>query len=118
MTTESIIFDTLKTLVSNRVYPDLAPLGVGRPFITFQQVGGQSINFLDAATTPSKSNGRYQVNVWADTRAAAALLIKQVETALRAATTLQTTVLAQPVASYEPDTTLYGARQDFSFWTT
>lgn len=117
MTVEATLYTTLQILVGGRLYPDVAPFGTARPFATFQQVGGTSVNFIDS-TLPSKSNARLQVSVWADTRSAASLLMKQVEAALRSATALQTTVLGQPVATYEPDTLLYGARQDFSFWTT
>lgn len=116
MTTETLLVDALKTLVANRVYPDVGPVGVLKPYITYQQVGGQPVNFLES-TTPSKSNGRFQINVWADTRAAAALLAKQVTAALRGTAALQTTVLGEPVATYEEDTKLRGTRQDFSFWT-
>lgn len=115
MTTESILFDALKGLVSNRVYPDLAPLGVSHPYITFQQVGGESINFL-GGDIPGKAHSRMQINVWADTRSQAALLITQVESAIRAATALQATVLGQSVSAYEPDTLLYGSRQDFDLF--
>jgi hypothetical protein len=115
MTVEASIYTALKTLVANRVYPDVAPFGAVKPFITYQQVGGTAVNFIDQST-PSKSNARFQVNVWADTRSAAALLSHQVEQALRTASGMQTTVLGQPVATYEVDTTLYGTRQDFSFW--
>lgn len=114
MTIESTIYTALKTLVSNRVYPDVATFGAATPFITYQQVGGTSVNFIDQ-TTPSKSNARFQINVWASTRSAAAALALQAEQALRGAA-LQTTVLSQPVATYEVDTQLYGTRQDFSFW--
>lgn len=116
MTTELLIFDALKTLVSNRVYFDIAPIGTARPYLTCQQVGGASVNFIDS-TAPSKSNARFQINVWADNRLAAAALAKQVETAMRGASALQTTVLGQPVATYEPDTLLFGTRQDFSLWS-
>jgi hypothetical protein len=116
MSAESIIFDTLRGLVGDRVFPDVGPEGVARPYITFQQVGGASINFIDAAI-PSKRNGRFQLNVWADTRLQAATLARQVEDALRGVTALQTTVLGSPVADYEEDTKLYGAMQDFSLWT-
>ena len=115
MTTESTVYDTLKILVSNRVYPDVAPELTARPYITYQQVGGTSVNFVDV-TVPSKKNSRFQINVWADTRAAAAALAIQIEDALRAVPTLQTTVLSAPVATYDPDTKLKGTRQDFSFW--
>ena len=115
MTAEASIFNALQTLVANRVYPDVAPIGTVRPYATFQQVGGQSVNFLDSAV-PNKANSRFQINVWADTRAAAALLAGQVEQALRTAAALQTTVMGQPVATYELDTLLFGSRQDFSVW--
>lgn len=115
MTVEADIFNVLKTLVSNRAYPDVAPLGTTRPYITYQQVGGQGVNFMEA-TAPSKKNARFQVNVWATTRSAAAVLSRQVEDALRTTAGLQCTVLGAPVALYEEETTLYGTRQDFSFW--
>ena len=115
MTVESSIFDALKTLVNNRVYPDIGPENAVLPYITFQQVGGSSINFIDP-TSPSKKNSRFQVNVWAATRSSASTIAAQAEEALRSATALQTTVLGAPVSSYEPETKLRGARQDFSFW--
>ena len=116
MSAESIIFDTLRGLVADRVFPDVAPEGTARPYCTFQQVGGAVVNFIDGGI-PSKRNGRYQINCWADTRLQAAMLARKAEDALRAALTLQTTVLGAPVAEYEEDTKLYGARQDFSLWT-
>lgn len=116
MTAEAIIFATLRVLVADRVYPDVAPDGVVRPYVTYQAVGGAALNFMDAAV-PSKRNGRFQVNVWADTRMQAATLARQVEDALRVAPGLQTTVIGAPVADYEEDTRLFGTMQDFSFWT-
>jgi hypothetical protein len=115
MTVEDQIFDALKGLVSNRVYPDVARGVVARPYITYQQIGGEGINFVDP-TIPSKKHGRFQINVWADTRPAAAALARQIEDTLRVTTALQTTVLGAPIAVYEPDTDLYGTIQDFSFW--
>ena len=114
MTIEASIYTALNALVSTRVYPDVAPHGAVVPFITYQQVGGESVNFIDQ-TTPSKSNSKFQINVWATTRSAAAALALQAEQALRGAA-LQTTVLSQPVSTYETDTLLFGTRQDFSFW--
>jgi hypothetical protein len=115
MSVESTIFDTLKTLVVNRVYPDIGPETPTLPYITYQQVGGVGVNFVDP-TVPSKKNSRFQVNVWAATRSAASTLAAQVEDALRTNATLQTSVLGAPVSIYEPDTKLRGTRQDFSFW--
>lgn len=116
MTLETDIFTALKSLVANRVYRDLAPQGVtDLPRITFQQVGGTATNFLDP-TAPSRKNARVQVNVWGADRDSVAALARTVEDTLRTSAGLCTYVLNQPVAVYEPETELYGSRQDFSFW--
>ena len=109
------LFAALKTLVNNRVYPKVGPVGVARPYITYARTGGASTNFVDP-TLPGKRNGRYQVNVWADTTEQADALALQVESILRLSPTLQTTVLGEPVDIYEADTKLHGTRQSFSFW--
>jgi len=116
MTVESAIYTALKDLVGNRVYRDIAPPTVtDLPRITFQQIGGTAVNFVDP-TVPSKKNGRFQVNVWHNRRDDAMALARQVEDTLRAYTALQTTVLAAPIATYEEETKLFGSFQDFSFW--
>lgn len=115
MSIETILFASLQGLVAGRCYADAAPELTARPYITYQQVGGAGLNFIDAAV-PSKKNGRFQINVWADSRSQASPLAGQVEDTLRAVAALQTTVLAAPVATYDPDTKLKGTRQDFSFW--
>lgn len=116
MSVESDIFAALKGLVANRVYPDVAPDLTPRPYITYQVVGGRSINYLEQEA-PDKENGRWQVNVWTDTRSQASALSRQVANALRMAPSLRASVLGAPIAVYEPDTKLRGAHQDFSFWT-
>jgi len=116
MTVESEIFDAVKGLVSNRVFPDVAPLDTVRPYITYQQVGGVAINFVDAGV-PDKRRSRFQVNVWGDSRTEVSLLAGQVEDALRVIAALQTTVESSPIASFESDTKLRGSVQDFSFIT-
>jgi len=114
MSIESTIFAALAPLVANRCYPDLGPDPVTRPYITYQQVGGEAVNFLDP-TVPDKKRSRFQVNVWGDTRAQVAALAAQVEDTLRVVTVLRTTVMGAPVGSYEPDTKLRGTFQQFSF---
>jgi hypothetical protein len=116
MSIESLIVTTLTGFVSGRVYPDIAPQGMtALPRITYQQVGGQGLNFLEAAPV-GKKNGRFQINVWGATRLQVAALARQVEDALKSEKTLYTTILGAPIGIYEPDTKLYGAMQDFSFW--
>lgn len=118
MTVEASIFLALKDLVGSRVYRDISPANVTTlPRATFQQVGGEAVNFVDP-TVPSKKNARFQVNFWAADRDSVMALARQGEDALRAYTALGTTVLGAPVAVYEADTGLFGTMQDFSMWFT
>ena len=117
MTVETDLFDALKSLTTNRVYPDVAPVDAAKPYITYQQVGGEAINFMESAA-PGKRNGRFQINCWAETRAAAMNLARQAEDALIESTTLRAYLLGAPVAIYEEETKLYGSRQDASIWFT
>jgi hypothetical protein len=114
MSVESDLFGVLGPLVSSRAYPDVAPLGATLPYITYQQVGGNAINFLSGI--PDQRNGRFQINVWASTRSDASTLIRQVEDALRLSTTLRATTQGGAVSGYEDELKLYGSRQDFSVW--
>jgi hypothetical protein len=116
MTVETDLYSALGSLVSNRVYPDLAPQGAARPFITYQQVGGRAIAFLETAVV-GRRNSRLQVNVWAATRLAANNLARSVEDTLVASATLRAIPLHAFVTIFEPDTGLYGTRQDFSVWS-
>lgn len=116
MTVEADLFTLLTSLTSGRVYPDVAPAGAARPYIVYQQVGGQSPSFLENALL-SKKNGRYQFSSWADTRAAAAALALQVESAILLSVPLQATPLGAPIAAYDEETLRYGAHQDFSIWS-
>lgn len=112
---EEAIFTALRGLVADRVYPDYAPAKADRPYITYQQVGGFPVNFLDGGA-PTVKNARYRLNVWANTRAEASAMSAQIETTLRNAADLRTTVLTNPVALEDAETRLRGASQDFSFW--
>ncbi|WP_367847004.1 DUF3168 domain-containing protein [Rhodoferax sp. WC2427] len=108
---------TLLGMLCSRVYPDIAgdPLPP-RPYITYQQVGGVAVNFLERAVV-GKRNARVQINVWADTRLAASALAGQVEDAIKLCTDFQGEPLAAWVAVHEPDLRLYGTRQDFTIWS-
>lgn len=116
MTIEADIFNTLKALVANRVYPDLAPIGTARPFIVYSQVGGEALSFLERAL-PDKKNGRFQLDVFADSRTACAAVALQAEAAMAAATGFQAGAMSAPVSSYEPDVLIYGSMQDFSVFS-
>ena len=116
MTVEADIYNTVKTLVSNRVYPDLAPNNATMPYITYQQVGGEVVNYVEPSVADLK-NGFFQVNVWCTTRAQAASLILQIEQAIVQATVFSAKPLMAPIAGYDEDGISYGMLQQFSIWS-
>jgi hypothetical protein len=116
MSMESLIFDALKGLVDERVYPAVAPEDEPTPYIVWQVPGGgQAINFVDGGQ-PSKKNARIQLNVWSKSLAEALRIAQQAETIMRATTALSTTVQSDQRTRYEEDTKLHGTYQFFSCW--
>ena len=114
MTVEALIYTALKGLVPGaHVYARKLPDTVtAATYVTYQQVGGNAVNFLDP-TVPSKKNGRFQINSWAATPQAASALARAIEDAMRATGAY---VLGAPVDTGESDLDIFGARQDFSLW--
>lgn len=115
MTVEADIRTAL-VAVCPRVFPDFAPVSTMRPYITYQQVGGQALNYLEA-TAPNLKHGDFQINVWADTRASAASVALQVEAAMRAATAFSARPASAPVSDFDAEIPVYGSRQDFSVFS-
>ncbi|MDR6216172.1 DUF3168 domain-containing protein [Paracidovorax wautersii] len=115
MTMEVLIRDALRPLVAGGVHWNVAPHDAIAPRFVCQQVGGKGLNYVDDAV-PDKQNARIQVAAWAGTPAEAKSLILQAETALILAEGLQCETLGAAIGTYEPDTKLHGARQDFSIW--
>ena len=115
MTPEEFIDQVLAPLAGGRCFPDVAPQDTPTPFLTYQAVGGEPINFL-SGEAPAKSNTRMQVNVWAATRLEAAQLGAQVEDAIRAAAHLQPEVLTGRAATYDELTGYRGTMQDFNLF--
>lgn len=113
---EPTLVATLGALVGGRAYPDFAPAGTAKPFVTWQQVGGQSRAALDATASALK-NARIQINVWAATRQEAMTLIRAIEDAV-AVEPLLGVPQGGAVALYDEAAAMRGARQDFSFWFT
>jgi hypothetical protein len=116
MTVESDIFDGLKGLVSNRCFPDFAPVSTQRPYITYIQIGGEAVSFIEN-TVPSKKNGMFQVNVWAESRAQATQVALAIEAVMVISTAFQARPLSAVIADFDPDIPVYGTRQDFSIWS-
>jgi hypothetical protein len=116
MTVEADIFATLKSLVSNRCFPDFAPLGTVRPFIVYEQAGGEALSFVDG-TLPDKKHGRFEIGVYADSRTQCALIALQVETAMAAATAFQSAAINAPISDYASEVKIYSSTQNFSVFS-
>lgn len=115
MTVEECIRETLKSLVDDRVFPDIAPEGTDSNYITYQQVGGTSVSYLDGSA-PEIKNSRFQINVWGKRRNEVKAIMASAGAALMAEKKLRATSYGEPVDTYEKETDLRGSRQDFSFW--
>lgn len=117
MTIETAIYDALKGLVGNRVFPDFAPLGTARPFITYEQAGGDALHFTDG-TLPDTKNGRFEISIYADTAMTRAALALQVEATMAAAPAFQATALHAPISDYASEVKIYSSTQNFSVFST
>mgnify|MGYP001417896995 CR=1 FL=1 len=114
MSMESDLNTLLKTICP-RTFPDVAPSGTVAPFIVWQGLGGESLRFVDN-TAPDKRNTYLQVSVYSTTRLESLNLIRAAEEALCASPAFVAKPQGEPIATYEDDTTLYGAIQRFSIW--
>lgn len=114
MSIETTLVNTIGPLCGWRVYPDIAPQGASMPYVTYFQVGGQTIDPING-DVPGLNNARVQINVWAQTRIEANELMRDIEDILR-----PHPIGARPIgalmARYEEETRLRGAQQDFSIW--
>lgn len=115
MTAEEHVHSALQNLVGGRIFPDVAEMGTDKPYITYQAVGGEPMNFL-SGDRPTKQHVRIQVNVWSTRRIEASEIGMLVEDALRSATALQVEVATGRVATYDEETDLRGTMQDFQIF--
>lgn len=113
---ESDLYALLKGICP-RVYPDVAPEGTAKPYITWQAIGGASWRYLDN-TPADKRNKLLQVSVWAESRLAALALVHQVEEALCAAVAFTAKPEGEAISITEDSPRLYGEVQRFSIVAT
>lgn len=97
-----------------RTFPDVAPVDTVRPYVTYQHIGGDPLRFVDNTASDSRWT-MVQINTWADSRAAALLLARQIEDAMCASTDFVAEVQNEPIGSHEADfvPARYGCIQDF-----
>lgn len=115
MSLETLLYTEL-VAVCPRVFPDVAPTTTPRPYITCQQIGGESPQFIGRELT-SKRNALVQINVWATTRNESMTLMLAVESRLTLATTIQASPSGAMHADIDDDTDLRTAIQDFIIWS-
>jgi len=114
MSLESDLF-AIVSAVCPRTFPDHAPFDTQRPFVIWNQMGGQVINPI-AREVPDKRNAFVQITVWSDTRAEAVTVSQQIEAALIQATQFQAKPYSAIVATSDEELGIRGAMQDFSIW--
>jgi hypothetical protein len=99
-----------------RVFPDAVIGTPVRPYVTYQQVGGGAIAFLEAGV-PGQKNARMQIMVFGENRIEVNRVARRIEDALIADEDLCGEPLGALVAiPYQSTAKLYGTRQDFGFW--
>lgn len=98
-----------------RVYADIAPEGVARPYVTWQSVGGEPLGYLDN-TEADKRHTLMQIDCWATSRLAALTLVRGIETAMRTSSAFQATPQGEAINKYEQDTQLFGSLQRFEIY--
>jgi hypothetical protein len=114
MTLEEKLFAALSAICP-RVFQDFAPVDTPRPYVTFQQIGGETVDFLDRALA-SQENAYMQINVWSDSRKETKATIQQIEAALIQANEFQASPQAAPSNDFDVDMERYSSMQDFSIW--
>jgi hypothetical protein len=114
MTMEADLVAVLRGLCP-KVHPDVAPQGSVPPWVTYQQTGGQPLRYVDNQPM-SLRHTRMQIDVWHTSRAAALVLIRQIEEALAGAAAFTARPDSEPVSNSEPDLGWYNSQQDFEIW--
>lgn len=114
LTLEDQLTAVLKTLCP-RVFPDIAPVDTAPTYVVWHMFGGRSVNYVEGPQA-GRRNANVQVNTWATSRGAANTLSLQIAEALHAHPTLQAEAMSELNATWDEETGLYGAMQDFTLW--
>ncbi|MET4597373.1 MULTISPECIES: DUF3168 domain-containing protein [Stenotrophomonas] len=114
MSYEPKLQQLLGGMLQGRLYPDVPPDRVTYPCAVYQQVGGQALWFNEGSI-PDQKHARVQLTVWADTRAQANTLIRDIEDQVCAGLP-KSESFGAAIAVHEPALRKYGARLDFGLW--
>lgn len=102
------------TDAQDRVYPQIAPDNVERPYIVYQRVTQNVENVLSGRT--GLTNTRLQVDVYASTYAQAQQIATVVAGLMNGWALPNVQILAQDI--YESDVKLHRVMADYSIWHT
>lgn len=95
-----------------RVFPGSAPPTAPRPFVTWEQIGGDPARYVDNAPM-AKRLAQLQVDTWAATKTEATQLAREIEDALCAATVITARPVAGQSGRQEEYVDAYGVTQEF-----
>jgi hypothetical protein len=109
---EEQLKSTLNGLVSNKVFPMIAPDSTTGSYITYQNIINSPENTL--ADGISINNTRMQIDCWADDYSTVKALADSVATALAAASF--TNIPKSTRDGYEPVVKKFRVILDYSFW--
>ena len=112
MTIETTLMSTLLAKCP-RVFVGAAPFGTAMPYVTWQHIGGDLLDYLDN-TVATTRNAQIQINTWAATPLQAFTLMQQIEAALRAATPIIAKPLSEPIGAYAEVDDISGYLQTYS----
>lgn len=97
-----------------RVHIGTAPFGTTMPYVTWQHIGGDPLEWLDN-TVADKRNAQIQINTWAATALQAFQLIQAIEATLRAAMpALIARPLSEPIGAYDDADVASGYLQTYT----
>ena len=116
MSGEAQLVAALK-MVTAQVFPDFAPAGTAAPWVTWQNIGGTPLRWLNN-TAADKRKAMVQISAWTTSRASTLDLIRQIEDALCASTAFVARPADEPTSLVDQDLAdpLYGSAQTFDLW--
>ncbi len=106
------VYAALSAVAGGRVYPNVAPNNVAKPYVVYARVSSSPENTLGDGSPID--NTRLQVDCYDNTYALAVALAEAVKSALRASSI--THLLLQEQDQFESDALLHRVILDFSLW--
>lgn len=119
MTIDSDIFNALalntgvSSMVGARIYPNVAPEEVAKPYIIITRILTNHQNSLDG--TNALRNPHFQIDMFGTRRDDLRILADAVQASMMAASF--PAVPGNDLETYEPDTRIHHIIQDYSVWT-